>query len=381
MQNQLPDFLKRGVEQLIDEVNFLTKLSGQRKLRIKLGIDPTSTDLHLGHMAVLKKLADFQFAGHQAVLIIGDFTAMIGDPTGRAGSREPLTKEQIKEHMKSYLKQAGKIINLSQAEVRYNSEWFNKFNFHDVLKLMGQFTLQQLTEREDIKKRIIEGKPVGYYEPLYSAMQAYDSVVLEADLELGGRDQLLNMLAGKDLMHKMSQTPQDVLTVPLILGTDGVQKMSKSKGNYIALMDEPSEMFGKIMSVPDAQLSNYYELLTDMTFNLEEHPKEAKLRLATYLVRVLHSEAKAKKAEANFVKTFSKKENPEDIQNLHLDKATNILDVLVLGGVASKGEARRLITQGGIKLDQDTVSSVTLEIQPHSHQVLKIGKHRFWKIG
>ncbi len=377
--------LTRGVSEVIVQEDLEKVLrqaqdSGQ-KLRVKLGIDPTAPDLHLGHTVPLRKLRQFQDAGHQAILIIGDYTAMIGDPSGRVGTREPLTEEKIQSNLKRFLEHAGKVLDLKNLEVRYNSEWFSKLNFADILKLVSNFTVQQLIQREDFSKRLEENRPVGEHELLYPIMQAYDSVVLKADLELGGVDQKLNLLAGRQLMEKMGMKPQNILTLPLIEGLDGVKKMSKSLGNYIALDAEPNEMFGKIMSVPDELLPKYYECLTDAEFPLGEDPRTAKLALGRIIVEMYHGQKAAEAAVENFINVFSNKEKPKDMPELRItDSELRIVDLLLMTGVKSKSEARRLIEQGGVKIDDEVKNNPNEIIKIKNESVLQIGKRKFFKL-
>ena len=374
------ELLSRGVEEVINK-NDLQKQLKSKKIRVKLGIDPTAPDLHLGHAVALRKLKQFQDAGHTVILIIGDFTAMIGDPTDRVGARESLTTAQVKKNMREYLDQAGKILNLKKVEIKYNSQWFKKLDFNKLLDLMASFTIQQLTERDDFSKRIKEGKPVGYHELIYPIMQAYDSVIIKADLEIGGRDQRLNILAGRDLMSKSGMKPQNVLTLPLLEGTDGKRKMSKSFNNYISLNDKPNDMFGKIMSIPDALISKYFDLLTDLKKPRSKDQRKNKLLLAKTIVADLHNKKLAQKAEDYFIKVFSKKEQPTDIVKLKIKaKKINLVDLLIKAGVKSKSEARRLIDQGGIRIDKEVKKGHNTKISIKGGSVLQIGKRKFFEL-
>jgi|AP45_3_1055517.scaffolds.fasta_scaffold00379_9 tyrosyl-tRNA synthetase len=375
------ELLSRGVEEVINKTDLQKQLKSGKKIRVKLGIDPTAPDLHLGHMVVLRKLSQFQDAGHKVVLIIGDFTAMIGDPTDRAGARESLTSAQVKKNKKHYLEQAGKILNLKKVEIKYNSQWFKKLGFNKLLDLMASFTVQQLTEREDFSKRIKEGKPVSYHELMYPIMQAYDSVIIKADLEIGGRDQRLNILAGRNLMNKMSMKPQNVLFLPLIEGTDGVRKMSKSFGNYIGINDNPNDMFGKIMSIPDKLMPIYFETLTDLKTPKSKDYRKNKLLLARTIVTDLHNKKLAQKAEDYFIKVFSRKERPSDIIKLSIkNKKMSLVDLLVKAGVKSKSEARRLIKQGGIRVDDEVCKEYDAKILINKGMTLQIGKRKFFEL-
>jgi len=374
------ELLSRGVEEVINR-NDLQKQLKSKKIRVKLGIDPTAPDLHLGHAVALRKLKQFQDAGHKVILIIGDFTAMIGDPTDRVGARESLTTAQVKKNMREYLDQAGKILNLKKVEIKYNSQWFKKLDFNKLLDLMASFTVQQLIERDDFSKRIKEGKPVGYHELIYPIMQAYDSVIIKADLEIGGRDQRLNILAGRDLMSKSGMKPQNVLTLPLLEGTDGKRKMSKSFNNYISLNDKPNDMFGKIMSIPDALISKYFDLLTDLKKPRSKDQRKNKLLLAKTIVADLHNKKLAQKAEDYFIKVFSKKEQPTDIVKLKIKaKKINLVDLLIKAGVKSKSEARRLIDQGGIRIDKEVKKGYNTKISIKGGSVLQIGKRKFFEL-
>ena len=374
------ELLSRGVEEVINK-NDLQKQLKSKKIRVKLGIDPTAPDLHLGHAVALRKLKQFQDAGHTVILIIGDFTAMIGDPTDRVGARESLTTAQVKKNMREYLDQAGKILNLKKVEIKYNSQWFKKLDFNKLLDLMASFTVQQLIERDDFSKRIKEGKPVGYHELIYPIMQAYDSVIIKADLEIGGRDQRLNILAGRDLMSKSGMKPQNVLTLPLLEGTDGKRKMSKSFNNYISLNDKPNDMFGKIMSIPDALISKYFDLLTDLKKPRSKDQRKNKLLLAKTIVADLHNKKLAQKAEDYFIKVFSKKEQPTDIVKLKIKaKKINLVDLLIKAGVKSKSEARRLIDQGGIRIDKEVKKGYSTKISIKGGSVLQIGKRKFFEL-
>ena len=354
-------------------------------MRVKLGIDPTAPDLHLGHAVVLKKLRQLQDQGHQAVFIVGDFTAMIGDPSGREGARPPLSREEIKVNTKKFLKQAGKIIDIKKAEINYNSRWLRKLKPDDWLKLVGNFTLQQITQREDFRKRLDSNSPVGLAEVLYPVMQAYDSVMVKADLELGGVDQTLNLMAGRDLMRKMGMKPQETLTLPLLIGTDGVKKMSKSLGNYIALDEKPNEMYGKIMTVPDELMPQYFELLTDVPFPKESHPKEAKMLLAKLIVGWLWGEKKALKAEKYFMRVFGMKKRPSEMPELTVTMTDDndkimIADLLLQAGIKSKSAARRLVEQGGVKIDDEVKKDPNEVLTIKNSSVLQIGRRRFFRI-
>ena len=372
--------INRGVLETIEKESLIKKLNSGRKLRIKFGIDPTKPDIHLGHTVPLLKLREFQELGHKAVLIIGDFTAQIGDPSGQAAERKPLTEKEVKFNMKHYLEQAGKVLDVKRAEVRYNSEWHNKSlkNFLEVTKAVS---VSQIMKREDFQKRIDSGGDVTILESLYAILQGYDSVMVKADVELGGYDQKLNLLMGRRIQRYFKMPEQDIMTMPLIEGTDGIRKMSKSFGNYIALNDSPQDMFGKIMSVPDSLINKYFIHFTEAE-PVEGNPYESKIILGETLVRMYHGEKAALKAKENFVKTFSKKEIPDDIETEEISKdvlmnGTTIM-LVTIGVAKSNSEARRLINQGAVKVDGRAVSDPNEKRK--DGEVVKVGKHKFFKI-
>jgi tyrosyl-tRNA synthetase len=373
--------LTRAVSEIIVKENLEKLLASGKKLRVKFGIDPTAPDLHLGHTVPLRKLRQFQDAGHQAILIIGDFTAMIGDPSGRAGAREPITHEQAKSNMNNFLRQAGKILDVDKLEIHYNSEWLGKLNLQDIVNLTSKFTVQQIIQREDFANRLASDKPVGVNEELYPILQAYDSVVVKADVELGGVDQKLNLIAGRHLMEKMGLSPQQILLTPLIEGTDGAKKMSKNIGNYIALNDEADEMFGKIMAVPDELMPKYFECLTDVDMPLEDNPRNVKLFLAKTIVEMYHGAKAGESALKNFVEVFSEKKTPNNIAELGItSKKLGLIDLLLSAGVSSKSEARRLVEQGGVKIDGVVKTDPQEMIEIKNDAILQIGKRKFFKL-
>ena len=372
--------LTRGVAEVIVKEDLEKDLASGKKLRVKLGIDPTAPDLHLGHTVPLRKLRQFQDAGHQAVLIIGDFTAMIGDPSGRAGAREPLTEEQVQKNLKKFLEHASKVLDINKLEVRYNSEWLSKLSIAQWLEIQGKITVAQIIDREDFKKRLHEGAVVGLHELSYPVMQAYDSVIVKADIELGGIDQKLNLIAGRELMQKMGMKPQNIIMTPLIEGLDGVKKMSKSLGNYIALDAEPNEMFGKIMAVPDELLPKYYETLTDTEFPVGEDPRTAKLALGRIIVGMYYGEKAGENVVENFISVFSNKEKPKDMPELRVDSNIALIELLVSAGVKSKSEARRLIEQDGVKIDDEVKKEPNEIVKVKDKSVLQIGKRKFFKL-
>lgn len=385
--------IKSGISTLVPEADMLKKLARGVPLRVKLGVDPTAPDLHLGHAVPLRKLRQFQDLGHTVVLIIGDFTAFIGDPSGRNTTRPPLTMEQINENAQTYVDQAFKILDPEKTELRRNSEWLGKLNFADLLKLTSQFTVARILERDDFSKRYASQQPISLHEFLYPMAQAYDSVAIHADIELGGTDQLFNLLAGRELMEKMGVEPQCALTLPLIEGTDGVQKMSKSYGNYIGLTDEANDMFGKVMSIPDGLIVKYYRMCTSVDVDeideLEaaldagsQHPNAAKRRLAREIVDLYHGAGAGTGAEEAFDRVFKQHQAPEDVDEIEVDLADDVYlpGLLVdLGLVASAGEGRRMIDQGGVKLD-----GAQLEARIYNYartnvegRLLQVGKRRF----
>ncbi len=392
-QKKIERLLKKGVAEIIDEKSLYKKLISGKKLRVKFGIDPTSPDLHLGHSIALRKLRDFQELGHQVIFLIGDFTAKIGDPSGRKTTRKPLTDEEIKKNMKDYVKQAGKILDMKKVKVHYNSEWYKGKDMEFLMTLASYFTVSRLLERDDFQKRLKENIDITLLETIYPLLQGYDSVALKADVEIGGTDQKFNLLVGRKMQRKFNQSEQDIITVPLLEGTDGKRKMSKSYGNYIAFKDSPLEMFGKIMSIPDALLWKYFELLTDVPEDqIEELKKlasknpvylmEAKKRLAREIVAMYHNKKSSITAEKEFEKIFSKKELPSKIPEVKIkEKNLPILDLLVKTKlVPSKSEAKRLVLQRGVKIDGKVQDDWRKNIEIKKGMVLKIGKRKFVKI-
>lgn len=380
MPLSIQTLLKRGVAEVIERSHLEKVLRSGRKLRVKLGIDPTRSDLHFGHMVVLRKLRHFQEAGHQAVLIIGDFTAQIGDPSGQSETRQVLTEKQIKANLKSYLQQAGRIIDLKKVEIRYNSEWF-RGQQNLILELASKFSLQQTLKREDFQKRLAEGKELTILEALYAVFQGYDSVMIKADLEIGGADQKLNMLFGRKVQRRFGLPEQDILTVPLLEGTDGVRKMSKSFGNYIGIAEPPQEMFNKIMAISDSLIDKYFDLLTDIDRPKNVGPREAKMILAFEIVKNLHSIQAARLTQQEFIKVFSKKQTPSIIPILKVTRRRlSLLDLMIQAGVKSKSEARRLINQGAVEIKGQVKKNSEEILFLEQGDVLKIGKKRFFKI-
>ncbi|MCL5028848.1 MAG: tyrosine--tRNA ligase [Bacteroidetes bacterium] len=397
--NEQMDLIKRGAFEIIPEEDLVRKiersLKEQKPLNIKLGCDPSRPDLHIGHSVVLRKLSQFQSLGHQAILIIGDFTGMIGDPSGRNVTRPALSLEETRINGQSYLEQAAKILNKEKTKIVYNSEWLGKMSFEDVIKLSSKYTVARMIERDDFTKRFKSGEPISLHEFLYPLAQAMDSVAIKSDVELGGTDQKFNLLVGRDIQREFGMEPQVILTMPLIVGTDGVEKMSKSYNNYIGISDSPKEIYGKTLSIPDSLIHNYYELATDisneelksMREQLNDpqiNPRNLKRQLARTLVAMYHSDLAAKEAEEEFDKIFIKKEIPEEIPEIKLTgeiKEIGILDLLVKVNFApSKGEARRLVIQGGVSLDNEKINDISAIINLKKENILKVGKRKFIKI-
>lgn len=388
----MKDLFERGIDEVIEAKALEKLLRGSKKLRLKLGVDPTSPDLHLGHAVTMRKLRQLQDLGHKVILIIGDYTAKIGDPSGRNAMRPVLSDGEIKKNAKTYFDQAGKLLDVKKAEIRYNSEWLGKLKFDDLLKLAANFTVPQLIERDDFRTRLFENKELGLHELLYPVMQAYDSVELKADVEFGGSDQRFNILAGRALMKKMGMAPQQVLLTKLLIGTDGKQKMSKSLGNYIGVADEPTDMYGKVMSIPDELIGEYYELCTDVptesidaaikTIANGANPRDVKASLAREIVRLYHSDEAADLAAEAFSQTFSQKLGPAEgmIDVRFINREHELVEaLLLLKIVSSKSEARRLIAQGGVTVNDKRVNPDDKNtIRPGD--LMQVGKKRFFKL-
>lgn len=387
-----PDILTtRLLQEVVVRASLEKKLREGKKLRIKLGMDPTAPDLHLGHAVALRLLKRFQDAGHTIIFIIGDYTARIGDPSGKSKTRPQLDPAAIDANAKTYFKQVGKVLDVARAEIRYNSEWLAKLRFEDVITLAGQFTVARILEREDFAKRLKANAELSCHELLYPMMQAQDSVAIAADVEVGGTDQTFNMLAGRELQKKLGLPEQDVITVPLLIGLDGEQKMSKSLHNYIGFAESAEDMYGKLMSIPDRLLPQYFALCTDMTDTEVEqvgrallgddvNPRDLKMQLAKTITAMYHDEKAAAAAERHFVSVFQKKEIPEDVQVVHVKKETLLAsDLLVETGLAaSKTEARRLIEQKGMKVDGIVITDPHLPLAIGKKGVLiQKGKRHF----
>lgn len=375
--------LINGCINVLNEAELKKKLLLERPLRVKLGVDPTSSDIHLGHTVVLEKLRQFQELGHEAVLIIGDYTAMIGDPTGRSVTRPHLSREQVLEHAKSYQEQAFKVLIREKTEVRFNSEWLAPMRFADVIELNSRVTLQQLLQREDFRNRLDQGHPIHLHEIQYPVMQGWDSVMVKADIELGGTDQLFNLLVGRDLQEAEKQAPQVVMTMPLLVGLDGVQKMSKSLGNFVGVAESPGAMFGKLMSISDELMKNYYQLLLSEQCDPSLHPMEAKKSLAERIVARYHNMEVAQEARKEFELRFSKRDlSAINLPNYCLEEP---LDILSLGVTLfqscfdltkSRGEMRRLVEGGSVTWKGEKVTDVKKEFSPYCEGILKLDRQR-----
>ena len=361
-------------------------------MKIKLGCDPSRPDLHIGHSVVLRKLSHFQQLGHKAILVIGDFTAMIGDPSGRNKTRPQLTIEETKANAETYIDQAAKILDIEKLEIVFNSHWLNKMSFSDVIKLCSQYTVARMLERDDFTKRFKSETPISIHEFMYPLAQGMDSVELEADIELGGTDQKFNLLVGRDLQKENGQKPQSIITLPLLEGTDGRDKMSKSYENDIGLMDDPANMYGKTMSIPDELIYKYYSVALDLEesklLSIKEklddkstNPRDIKRDLARELVKMYHGEKKSQEAQAHFEKVIVNKENPDEINEFKVKNETTIVDLLFDSGLApSKGEAKRLIKQGAVKIDGVKIDKLDYQLHSNENKIIKAGKRRFLKI-
>jgi len=383
--NEQLKIIKRGSAEIISEDELRQRIDSafkeKRPLRIKAGFDPTASDLHLGHTVLLRKLRQFQDLGHQVIFIIGDFTARIGDPSGRSQLRRPLTKQQVLDYAQTYKQQVAKILDIDRLEIVFNSSWFEQMRVEDFLKLTVHSTVSQMLARADFKKRFSQNEDISLLEFMYPLLQGYDSVMVRADLEIGGTDQIFNLLVGRQIQKDFNQPPQVVITMPLLEGLDGVQKMSKSYGNYIGITESAKDMFGKIMSIPDELMYKYYELLTDVDLNEVEsiHPKEAKLRLAQEIVSQYHSLEVARNEREEFERVFSQGLIPEDMPTFKLSSHLDILNLLLESGlVPSKNEARRLLRQKAVFFEGRVVVNETERIEGPG--IIKVGKRRFLKI-
>ena len=381
--------IRRGADELIVEEELAKKLASGRKLRIKLGLDPTAPDLHLGHTVVINKLRDFQQLGHQVQFLIGDFTGMIGDPTGKNQTRPPLTREEIEKNAKTYREQVFKILDPDQTQILFNSEWSDKLGAEGIIRLASRYTVSQLLERDDFSKRFGQEKPIALHELLYPLMQGYDSVAMKADVELGGTDQKFNLLVGRELQRSFGQEPQCILTMPLLEGLDGKEKMSKSLGNYVGIAEPPQEIFGKLMSISDELMWRYIDLLSfappaEIKAWKSEHPRDVKVRFAKEIVSRFHSAAAAERAAMDFASRFREGEMPEEMPEVTLKApAGGILIAQLLKQAnltPSTSEAQRMIEQGGVKLDGERVSDKALKIPAGRTVVAQVGKRKFGRI-
>ncbi len=393
-------YLKKGVAEIVPEAELTAKLEKSRKtgkpLRVKLGLDPTAPDLHLGHSVVIRKLKHFQDLGHTAVFLIGDFTALVGDPTGQSETRPPLSREQVSANSKTYLDQVFKILDREKTEVRYNSEWLDKLTSYDIVRLCGKYRVARMLEREDFHKRLTEQQPISMHELLYPLLMAYDSVALQADVELGATEQKFNLLTGRDIQREYGQETQVAMMMPILVGLDGQRKMSKSLGNYVGISEPPGEMFGKMMSIPDELMWSYYELVTDRTPPEIEalkkevaggalHPMDAKMRLAQEVIVGFHGEAAARKAAENFQRVFRDRQAPVEapVEKLQKGPARKLTALLVdLKLIASKSEAERLIKQGGVEIDEVRVDDPRkdIDLSKPAEFLLRAGKKKFLRV-
>lgn len=396
--NRQYDILSRGVVEIIPEESFREKLARSiitgKPLKVKLGLDPTAPDIHVGHTVVINKLRQFQELGHQIQLLIGDFTARIGDPTGRSETRKPLSEEDVKRNAATYVEQYGKILDMSKTTLFYNSEWLSRLNFAQVLQLAANVTVARMLERDDFEKRYKSNQPISIHEFFYPLMQGYDSVALESDIELGGTDQKFNLLMGRQLQKEYGQEEQVAITTPLLEGLDGQNKMSKSLGNYIGIDEEPNQIYGKAMSIPDELMLKYYELVTNIP--LEElqrleaglssgeiHPRDAKMNLARRLVEMYKGAEEAKQAEEHFKTVFQQRTLPTDIPELEWagESSVNIVDLIhALKLVPSKGEGRRMVQQGAVRIDEQKISDIGDMVEVKSGMIVQVGKRKFIKI-
>ncbi|MFY9177367.1 MAG: tyrosine--tRNA ligase [Caldicoprobacterales bacterium] len=393
--------ISKGADEIIDVDELKDKLAKAQKdgrpLTVKLGLDPTAPDIHLGHAVVLRKIKQMQDLGHKAIIIIGDFTAMIGDPTGRSKTRPPLTRAEVLENAKTYQEQIFKIIDEEKTEVRFNSEWLGELKFSDVIELASKYTVARMLEREDFKNRFENQQSIAIHEFFYPLMQGYDSVAIKADIELGGTDQRFNLLMGRTIQKDYGQQSQVALLMPLLEGTDGVEKMSKSLGNYIGIYEEPDQMYGKVMSIPDELMIKYYELATDIhpdeidriKTSLEDgtyHPRDAKMRLAREITTLYHGEEAAKKAEEQFKAVFQKGEMPEDIptfkvpENVISEEGIDMARLITEAGMApSTSQARRLISQGAVKVNGEKINDIKVS-SLNDQDIVQVGKRKFVKV-
>jgi tyrosyl-tRNA synthetase len=380
--------LSRRAVEVISPEELTAKLQEDRPLRIKLGMDPTAPDLHLGHTITLRKMREFQECGHKVIFLVGDFTAAIGDPTGRSEVRKPLTREQIEANAETYKRQVFKILDPQRTEVRFNSEWLDRISLRELIRIAARLSVARLLERDDFAKRMQDQQPLFLHELLYPLMQGYDSVAIKADVELGGTDQTFNLLVGRELQRAFGQTPQVVMTFPLLEGLDGVRKMSKSYGNYVGITEPAQDMFGKLMSIPDALMPRYYELLTDAGADeidavrrQQVHPMDAKKRLAARITAEFQGSEATAQAQAYFETRFQRREVPQDIPVFRIAEQMWICELMKqLRFVPSTSEARRLIGQGAVRVDGEPLSDVNFRFEPGRNRLLEVGKRRIARI-
>jgi len=390
------DLIIRGTDEVIPIEELDKKLAKSLEtgipLQVKFGCDPSRPDLHIGHGVVLRKLRHFQDLGHEAVLLIGDFTAMIGDPTGRNKTRPQITLAETKQNALSYIDQASVILSNENLTIVYNSDWLGKMDFSEVINLSSKYTVARMLERDDFTKRYQDGVPISVHEFLYPLAQGYDSVHLKSDVELGGTDQKFNLLVGRDLQKEAGQNPQVIITTPILEGTDGVEKMSKSYDNYIGLTDSPSEIYGRTLSIPDSLIGRYFEFATEIPIekltsikddleNGVSNPRDLKRELARELVSLYHDNDAALTAEKEFDALFIQKDEPDDMPEYRLAESEKLIGIMVKNGmVASNGEGKRMISQGGVRLDKEKVDDIHSTIEPGKNVVLKVGKRKFLRI-
>lgn len=387
---KINELLNRGTVEVIVREDLEQKLKSGKKLKVKLGIDPSGSDLHIGHMVVIRKLKEFQDLGHEIILLFGNFTGQIGDPTDKKETRKAKTQEELEKNAEKYLEQVKPVLDIDKIQVRWNADWLKDLNFSDIIKLSSNFTVAQMLERDMFQERIKKDQPISMHEFFYPLMQGYDSVALEADIELGGTDQTFNILAGRTLQKAYGQPPQNVITVPLLEGTDGVIKMGKSEDNYIGVAESPTQMFGKTMSIPDELIIKYFELATNVELDEIEkikkdmvdgaNPRDFKMRLASEIISIYHNSEAAEKAQLEFINIFKNQGIPDEIETLDLKKNNiNILDLLCEAKmVDSKGDARRMIQGGGVKLDGEKIEDINQSLDlSDKPQLLQVGKRKF----
>ncbi|CAN5334644.1 tyrosine--tRNA ligase [soil metagenome] len=392
MDTDLQQLLTENVATVHVRENLERKLRSGRPLRVKMGFDPSAPDIHLGHYVGLKKMRQFQDLGHTIVVIIGDWTAQIGDPSGRSAQRKMLGPEEVKANAQTYLDQFFKVVDEERAEVRWQSSWFGSFDLADVLRLTSKFTVAQMLQRDDFEKRYAGGSPIGIVEFLYPLLQAYDSVAVQADVEMGGTDQTFNLLVGRDIQREMGQTPQDILTVPILVGLDGEIKMSKSLNNYVGIDEDANQMYGKLMSIPDTVIETYLRLVSDIPVTVIdelvqgmsggfEHPRDVKDTLAADIVRIFHGDDAATHAREEFSRVFREHRAPSDMPETQVDVPATIVSLILQAGLAtSNNDARRLVQQGGVRIDGAKVTSVEGDLKFDSPTVLQVGRRRFVRL-